>query len=131
MTFSMAVAKSGRPETCTLYCLTPSFGVHESNTRSGPASVLSPTGSPIERVKGGDTEHGPGVLVPGPCLGNSARTREWESAVPVGSQNVVPFEVPRSDGGAGCFWKVSYLEWATSIGLGFDPLRLGEGRTIQ
>ena len=89
MTFSMAVAKSGRPETCTLYCLTPSFGAHESNTRSGPASVLSPTGSPIERVKGDDTDHGPGVLVPVPCLGNSARTRQWKTPVPVSFENEV------------------------------------------
>src|SRR5436190_15335775 len=83
MTFSTAIAKSGRPETCSLYCLTPSFGVHESSTWSGPASVLSLTGSPIERVKGDETDHGPSVVVPVPCLGNSARTRQWKTPVPV------------------------------------------------
>ena len=37
----------------------------------------------IERVNGEETDHGPGVVVPVPCLGNSARTRQWKTPVPV------------------------------------------------
>src|SRR5215468_73750 len=88
MIVSTVDEKSGRPETCTLYCFTPSFGAHESRTWSGPESVLSPPGSPIERVKGEETDQGPGV-VPLLCFGNSARTRQWKTPVPVSFENEV------------------------------------------
>ena len=52
------------------------------------ASVCRPPGSPIERVNGEDTDHGPGV-VPYPCFGNSARTRQWKTPVPVSFWNEV------------------------------------------
>src|SRR6266700_1158036 len=85
---SMVDAKSGRPETCNLYCLTPSFGFHERSTWSGPASVFRLPGSPIVRVNGIEADHGPGVF-PELCFGNSARTRQWKTPVPVSLWNEV------------------------------------------
>ena len=110
-TVSTTRLKSGVEEICSLYCWTPRRGSQASRTCVLSLSVRAFTGSPIVRVNDCVAEYAPGI-VPVVSFGNSARTRQWKTPVPVILMNDAT--------GVRKFSKVSCVPSGLSIVMSYD-----------